>query len=283
MKFIINYLSLNKIFLTFFLIFKFKIAICQIVVEEKFLPKIINETSGLEYYNGNFLTHNDSGGEEKLYEFSDIGNIIAEYKINGCGKNTDWEDIASDENNIYIANTGNNFGYRTDLEILILDKKDNFKCNGRIEIRYEKQNNYSRRSRHEYDSEGLIATDNNLVLFSKNRLSFTTELYFMPKTAGSYELESKAFYNAKSLITGADYQAENNLVALVGYNIKGEQFLYTIHKFFPEKLELTEFKKYKLPINKAQIEAIKIIDDETFWLTSEDEGNGYPRLFKIKL
>ena len=105
----------------------------------------------------------------------------------------------------------------------------------------------------------------------------------MPKTAGSYELKSKAFYNAKSLITGADYQAENNLVALVGYNTKGEQFLYTINKFFPEKLELTEFKKYKLPINKAQIEAIKIIDDETFWLTSEDEGNGYPRLFKIKL
>ena len=35
-------------------------------------------------------------------------------------------------------------------------------------------------------------------------------------------------------------------------------------------------------IGKAQIESIKIIDDKTFWLTSEDEGfTKSPRLFKI--
>ena len=38
----------------------------QTIIDIKFLPKKINETSGLEYLNGNFITHNDSGGKEKL-------------------------------------------------------------------------------------------------------------------------------------------------------------------------------------------------------------------------
>ena len=34
------------------------------------LPKEINETSGLEIINNNFITHNDSGGNPVLYEFN---------------------------------------------------------------------------------------------------------------------------------------------------------------------------------------------------------------------
>ena len=255
----------------------------QTIIDIKFLPKKINETSGLEYLNGNFITHNDSGGKERLYEFSKNGKIISEHYINDCGKNNDWEDITADSDNIYIANTGNNFGNRNNLDILIVDKKNNFNCKGKIKIKYKNQTNFVKRSRHPYDSEGIISIDNNLVLFSKNRSSLTTELYIIPKKSGNYTIESKAFYNAKALITGADYNKENNLVALVGYSFQGEQFIYTINNFFIDDLVEAEFKRFKLPIEKAQIEAIKIIDKDTFWLTSEDEGNGFPRLFKIKI
>ena len=79
------------------------------------------------------------------------------------------------------------------------------------------------------------------------------------------------------------YNKENNLVALVGYSFQGEQFIYTLNNFFIDDLSEAEFKRYKLPIEKAQIEAIKIINKDTFWLTSEDEGNGFPRLFKIRI
>ena len=44
-------------------------------IERQFLPLKINETSGLEYFNNNFLTHNDSGGETILYEFNKEGKI----------------------------------------------------------------------------------------------------------------------------------------------------------------------------------------------------------------
>ena len=50
-----------------------------------------------------------------------------------------------------------------------------------------------------------------------------------------------------------------------------------------ENLDQVKIKKIKLPLNGKQIEAIKIIDQNTFWLTSEDEGVGYPMLYKIRL
>ncbi len=120
-------------------------------------------------------------------------------------------------------------------------------------------------------------------MFSKNRESYTTELYFVPKTPGSYNLSPSKSLSVGSLITGADYNESLNTIVLVGYNTDGDQFLYKVNNFDPENLNKISFIRYNLPIKNAQIEAIKIINDSTFWITSEDEGVGYPRLFKIKI
>jgi hypothetical protein len=40
------------------------------------LPKKLEETSGLEYLGTHFITHNDSGDEPKLYEFSKEGTLL---------------------------------------------------------------------------------------------------------------------------------------------------------------------------------------------------------------
>ena len=41
---------------------------------------------------------------------------------------------------------------------------------------------------------------------------------------------------------------------------------------------------YKIPIGKTQVEAVKIINVNTFWITSEDEKNSkYARLIKLSL
>ena len=50
-----------------------------------------------------------------------------------------------------------------------------------------------------------------------------------------------------------------------------------------KKLEEIKMRKFKLPLDGKQIEAIKIIDQSNFWVTSEDEGVGYPMMYKIKL
>ena len=73
------------------------------------------------------------------------------------------------------------------------------------------------------------------------------------------------------------------MVALVGYDFSGNQFFYTIKNFNLDNLSSSEIEKFTIPVGKAQIEAVKIIDESSFWITSEDEGNGFPRLFKFKI
>ena len=40
---------------------------------------------------------------------------------------------------------------------------------------------------------------------------------------------------------------------------------------------------YKIPLEKTQVESIKIIDKNTFWVTSEAETFGSPMMYKIKI
>ena len=82
---------------------------------------------------------------------------------------------------------------------------------------------------------------------------------------------------------GADYNDELKLVALVGYDFNWNQYFYKISNFDLSNMDKTVIEKFKIPVGKAQIEAVKIIDESSFWITSEDEGNGFPRLFKFKL
>ena len=252
-------------------------------IERQFLPLKINETSGLEYYNNNFLTHNDSGGETILYEFNKEGNIVDEHFIENCGENNDWEDINADNRNIYIANSGNNYGTRQNLAVLILDKENDFECTGQIQFKYKNQVNFENRNRHPYDSEGIISVGDELILFSKDRENLMTELYSLPKIPGSYEIEPIHSYPVNSLITGADYNDELKLVALVGYDFNWNQYFYKISNFDLSNMDQSVIEKFKIPVGKAQIEAVKIIDESSFWITSEDEGNGFPRLFKLKI
>ena len=52
-----------------------------VILETIVLPKVINETSGLEIINEVFITHNDSGGEPSLYFFNLNGEVINSIKL----------------------------------------------------------------------------------------------------------------------------------------------------------------------------------------------------------
>jgi hypothetical protein len=155
---------------------------------------------------------------------------------------------------------------------------------GIIEISYSDQESFFPRPKHKYDAEAIIVIEDKIALFSKDRKNLNTDLYLVDKTPnGQQMLTSKFNYKVGSLITGGDYDKDRNLLALVSYNSKGNQYLILFENFELNNLENNTFKKFKIPLEQAQIEAVKIIDKKTFWVTSEDEGIGSPFMYKIKV
>ena len=258
------------------------------IIKTIVLPKTINETSGLEFYNKNFITHNDSGDGPSLYVFNENGDLIKTIDLNKDAnfeiENNDWEDIASDDKYLYVADTGNNFGNRSNLNIIRVNTEDDYKVDGIIGILYADQETFFPRPKHKYDAEAILVIDEQLVLFSKDRENLNTDLYLVDKfEKAAQKLTSEFDFKVNSLITGGDYKNELNLLALVSYNSKGNQYLILFERFDLENLEENTFKKYKIPLERAQIESIKIIDKNTFWVTSEDEGIGNPFMYKLKV
>ena len=258
------------------------------IVSKIVLPKIINETSGLEFYNNNFITHNDSGGEPSLYVFNEMGEVIETIGLDKNPdfeiENNDWEDITNDNEYLFVADTGNNFGNRDNLNIIRVSKGTDFMVDGIIEISYSDQESFFPRPKHKYDAEAIIVIEDKIALFSKDRENLNTDLYLVDKNQnGSQILTSEVSYNVNTLITGGDYDEDRNLLALVSYNSNGNQYLLLFENFKLNNLENNTFKKFKIPLEQAQIEAVKIIDEKTFWVTSEDEGIGSPFMYKIEI
>ena len=257
------------------------------IIDTLVLPKIINETSGLEILNDVFVTHNDSGGEPSLYFFNLSGEIINSIKIEKENfweiYNNDWEDITADEDYIYIADTGNNFGTRDNLNIIKVKIAD-FSVDGKIDIFYSDQKSFFPSSKHEYDAEALLIIEGKIALFSKDRDSLNTDLYLIDDSVKEkQELSSVANFNVNSLITGGDYDSDTGILALVSYSFKGEQYLILFEDFNIDNPRYNSFKKYRIPIERAQIESVKIINGNMFWVTSEDEGIGNPYMYKLEL
>lgn len=82
------------------------------------LPFILTEASGLEVTNRNsFWSHNDSGGNNELYNFDSTSALRKTLAISNSA-NTDWEDSARDSaGNIFIGDFGNNDNDRKNLKI----------------------------------------------------------------------------------------------------------------------------------------------------------------------
>ena len=189
--------------------------------------------------------------------------------------------MASDENYIYIGDIGNNKGNRKDLKIYLIDF--DFKLIDSINFNYNNQSKFKKKEKNRFDAEALVSIKDSLMIFSKNRKDLTTEVYALQKIL-VYSVDPKYSFNVDALITGGDYDSKLDLLALAGYSYSiKKQYLFLFKNFDYIKTNDSIFQKFNIPITNAQIEAIKIINDKNFWLTSEDEGGGYPKLIKLKL
>lgn len=245
------------------------------------LPKRLDETSGLVFFNNYFWTINDSGGKASLYAFDKKSGKIKQYlKIIG-GLNVDWEDLAQDENYIYIADTGNNAGKRKEFQIYKVAKTDILKVKEetgkvnaeKIVFSFSPQPENLETHNHNYDIESLVVVDGRIMFFTKNWADRKSSCYEI-KNGVAHKVKS---YNPKGLLTGAYYDKKNNRILAVGYHkyakvYQKPPFLMIINDFntVNESIEMHTLSG----VEKHQIESVCLVNDRIF---ITNEGNKYAK------
>ena len=236
------------------------------------LSDTLDETSGLVEWEGHFYTHNDDT-DLHLYQLDKKGSITKKIKLNGV-KNKDWEELTQDKTHFYLGDFGNNAsGNRTDLTIYKI-AKDSLFDNPKIEtitFSYPEQNDFSKQKSNttDFDCEAFVATENELILFTKQWKNKKSAVYRLPKNPGNYSAEYITTLKIKGLITGATFVEEKNLITLCGHNKKLKPFVYLITDLKGFNFEKANQRKIKLKLPFHQIEAISSTNGIDFYITNE--------------
>lgn len=199
------------------------------------LPDEVIETSGLAARGNLLWTINDSGDGPFLYALDKDRRLHKKVELLEA-KNTDWEELAQDKEFLYVADCGNNRGYRQQLQIYKvrwseLDSAEQSVPTQKITFEYADREDAVDPKNHNYDCEALTAVDNELWLFTKNRKDQKTNLYRLNKDQSFQRVQASSVYDVKGLITAADYEPGSQYLALLGYEknvIFGSSFLWLV-------------------------------------------------------
>lgn len=182
----------------------------------------LEESSALAVHADSLWTLNDSGSGPEIHRLSMSGEYQQTITIPGVSS-VDWESLASDDDYLYVADTGNNANDRAVLSIYRIAWQGLLADAARaetIELRYadhEAGVGFS----HNFDAEGLAVRGQELWLFSKNRGDRQTKLYRFPKTPSSYQPSPSQTLPVDALITAADIHPDTDELVLIGRHSSG--------------------------------------------------------------
>ena len=193
------------------------------LVRHTTLDSSVAESSGLIFLDGSIWTFNDSGGEPALYRIDPSNGSVIRKTVISNAFNVDWEDIAMDENYIYVADVGNNHASRDTVVIFRIDSHrlssgiEEMDHTGVITLSFDEPVVQNRKGLSSHDCEALFAYRDSLYLFSKDWVGATTSVYVIPAEPGHYHVKRRFHYEVKMLVTGADINSHSKEVSLVGY------------------------------------------------------------------
>lgn len=271
------------------------------------------ELSGMvksKRFPGVIWAHNDSGDVSRLFAMAETGEmkfpsfLKKKYYTDKpeSGKkewpgiqvhlaaNLDWEDIAIDDDFIYIADLGNNGNSRRDMGVYVIPEPNPNAVEATrallfLPIRYPDQENYPANQWH-FDNEALFIDDGYLYFLTKHRQpgkvaewESGTKLYRLEtRYTDRFNILKKVDENPDVLLaTGADVSPDGKHLAVLGYTQ-----LWVFSK--PQgkrkgkwlsgdarRLDLT-------PANTRQAEAVCWLDNNTLLIGNEERD-----LFKVSL
>jgi hypothetical protein len=251
------------------------------------LPKVVNESSGMELNDNNQIwTLNDSGGKPELYLCDTTGRLIRTLKIANA-KNRDWEDLTQDDRgNYYIGDFGNNNNGRKDLTIYKIPNPDRVRADfvraQTITFSFEDQTAFPPpRDQLNFDCESVIWKDGHLYLFSKHRtFPMRTNLYRLPDAPGDYVAQKISSFQTSGpdetdlfnhWISAADISPDGTKVCIISsgkmwifYNFEGDDFFSGQHR----RIDLS---------SSSQREAIVFVSNTSVYMTDEEWFGGIGR------
>ncbi|MGO4710581.1 hypothetical protein AB4Y90_16045 [Chryseobacterium sp. 2TAF14] len=206
------------------------------------LSDSIQETSGLNFFDGKLYTFNDSGNSAELYEIDkNSGKILKVLKTNV--ENKDWEALTNDGKNFYIGDFGNNAGTRKDLKIYKIPFQNNQLQNDSVKtisFYYSEQKDFTAKNVNtDFDLESMIYLNGEIHIFTKEWASKSTTHYTIdPENFQNQAAEKTEVFRTGFMISDAYYFDKKLYV--VGYTKKTEVFLNIFNEsepgiFFKEK------------------------------------------------
>lgn len=245
----------------------------------------LSETSGLIIYDSLLWSFNDSGDEAFIYGLDLKSGTISRTIEVSNGKNTDWEDIAQNQEYIFMGDFGNNDGSRKDLQIYMIQKQSITNQEYQqldasvIEFCYEDQKDFTPATfANQYDCEAMIAIRDSLYLFTKDWLNLQTSIYSLPASEGKFMARHVQDFECEGLVTGADYNSNSGRIVLCGYSL-----FYPFIIIINDMNELKVVKRIEFEeISGLQVEGIAFIDDIRFYISNE-QSSDLQALYRIIL
>ena len=228
------------------------------------LPISLAEQSGMILENNELWIHLDGSNDQKFFILSLDDFSIDELNFQNI-VNTDWEDIAEDNDNFYLGDFGNNLGNRLDLKIWKIAKSELSESDPedlnpeQITFSYPEQTDFSDQNQnHDFDCEAMVVMGDHIYLFLKEWISNQSSIYRIPKESGNYNAEFLGVLDVNGLITGAGYNPNEGMILLIGYELGlgAAPFVYMLWDFPNDNFELGNKRRIDLNWFNHQTESI---------------------------
>jgi hypothetical protein len=247
----------------------------------------LKESSGLAISHReplHFWSHNDSGGEARLYAFDSTGHKTGHLNLKST-KFEDWEDLSAFVQDgvprLLIADCGDNDFERSHARIHLFDEPDPTKKTTlddddiqTLRVTYED-------GPQDCEAVAVDVSRGLIILVSKTKLPYcgVYAIPLPPRTnkQGDMQVTAKRVCSLPiPMVTALDVDANNGDLWLVSYFhalcYRCTSRLMPLHAQFSGSPEIYELPRWK------QIEAVAIDGDHNVWLTSEGKKAPLGRL-----
>ena len=252
------------------------------VTQKGVLPPSLSENSGLIFYGGKLITHNDSGNDPVLFEIDTVSLAVTRTVEITSAENIDWEDITQDNQYIYIGDIGNNLGTRTDLGIYRISKQEYDQSESvvaeRIHYNYEDQTDFTNQGNSDWDAEALFVLEGQLIVLTKQWNSLGTVAYSLPSTPGDHSARRIGELEINGLVTGASFNKDTSELLILGHSMILEPFVYKVSEPNVQNIFQGESLKLDVSLGFAQTEGLAYIANNRFFISSESFSREVPAI-----